>query len=114
MVFKTPYQEHRHPVPGQLKVLAHPILVGLHYEYCLVPKASGMIAGHTITDDNLHDITVARSLHMPKAVICVIARGCTDYAGCSPPAPSSPAACFIAAIAGEKSSVTRSPAWGRK
>ena len=33
-------QKHRHFIPGYLKVVAHPILGGLHYEYSLIPKAA--------------------------------------------------------------------------
>jgi transposase InsO family protein len=33
-------QEHRHYLPNQLKVVAHPILGGLHHEYGLVAKAA--------------------------------------------------------------------------
>jgi hypothetical protein len=35
----TPH-EHRHLMPGYLKVLAHPVLGGLHHEYSLVPKVA--------------------------------------------------------------------------
>ena len=35
----TPH-EHRHIVPGYLKVVAHPILGGLHHEYGLVPETA--------------------------------------------------------------------------
>ncbi len=31
-------QEHRFLIPNQPKVVVHPILAGLHHEYCLVPK----------------------------------------------------------------------------
>ena len=33
-------QEHRHRVPGHLKVVGHPVLGGLHHEYELVTKAA--------------------------------------------------------------------------
>ncbi|MGB5278319.1 MAG: integrase core domain-containing protein, partial [Gammaproteobacteria bacterium] len=35
----TPH-EHRHIIPGYLKVVAHPVLGGLHHDYGLVPKAA--------------------------------------------------------------------------
>ncbi|MGB5458117.1 MAG: integrase core domain-containing protein [Gammaproteobacteria bacterium] len=35
----TPH-EHRHIIPGYLKVVAHPVLGGLHHDYGLVPKAT--------------------------------------------------------------------------
>jgi len=35
----TPHK-HRHRIPGHLKVVAHPVLGGLHHEYCLVAKAA--------------------------------------------------------------------------
>jgi putative transposase len=33
-------QTHRHRIPNHLKVMAHPILGGLHHEYGLLPKAA--------------------------------------------------------------------------
>jgi putative transposase len=33
-------QTHRHRIPNHLKVIAHPILGGLHHEYGLLPKAA--------------------------------------------------------------------------
>ncbi len=33
-------QTHRHRIPNHLKVMAHPILSGLHHEYVLLPKAA--------------------------------------------------------------------------
>jgi putative transposase len=39
--------EHRHRIPGNLKVVARPGLSGLHHEYGLVPKAARIIAGHS-------------------------------------------------------------------
>ena len=35
----TPH-EHRHIIPGNLKIVANPLLGGLHHEYGLVPKAA--------------------------------------------------------------------------
>jgi putative transposase len=35
----TPH-EHRHRIPDHLKIVAHPVLGGLHYEYGLVAKAA--------------------------------------------------------------------------
>ena len=35
----TPHKNRSH-IPGHLKVLAHPILDGLHHEYCLVAEAA--------------------------------------------------------------------------
>jgi putative transposase len=35
----TPHK-NRHHIPGHLKVLAHPILGGLHHKYCLVAEAA--------------------------------------------------------------------------
>jgi len=35
----TPHK-HRHCIPSHCKVVAHPILGGLHHEYCLVAKAA--------------------------------------------------------------------------
>ena len=35
----TPH-EHRHLIPGYLKVVAHPVLGGLHHDYELVPKVA--------------------------------------------------------------------------
>lgn len=32
--------KHRHLIPGDLMVVAHPVLGGLHHEYGLVPKAA--------------------------------------------------------------------------
>jgi len=36
----VPLQEHRHRIPGHLKVVNHPVLGGLHHEYERVPKAA--------------------------------------------------------------------------
>jgi transposase InsO family protein len=36
----VPLQEGRHQLPGQQRVVAHPILGGLHYEYRLEEKAA--------------------------------------------------------------------------
>ncbi|MEE8126014.1 MAG: integrase core domain-containing protein, partial [Nitrospirales bacterium] len=33
-------QEHRHRIPGRLKVVSHPVLGGLHHEYELITKAA--------------------------------------------------------------------------
>jgi len=38
--FPVTLQEHRHRIPGHLKVVSHPVLGGLHHEYELVPKAA--------------------------------------------------------------------------
>ena len=38
--FPVTLQEHRHRIPGHLRVVSHPLLGGLHYEYELVPKAA--------------------------------------------------------------------------
>jgi transposase InsO family protein len=35
----TPHK-HRHTIPGSLKIVANPVLGGLHHEYGLVPKAA--------------------------------------------------------------------------
>ena len=35
----TPHK-HRHRMPSHCKVIAHPILAGLHHEYCLAAKAA--------------------------------------------------------------------------
>ena len=39
-------QTHRHRIPNHLKVMAHPILGGLHHEYGLLPKAACIFAEH--------------------------------------------------------------------
>jgi putative transposase len=36
----VPLQEHRHRIPPHLRVVARPILGGLHHEYCLEKKAA--------------------------------------------------------------------------
>jgi transposase InsO family protein len=33
-------QEHRHRIQSNLKVVAHPVIGGLHHEYGLLPKAA--------------------------------------------------------------------------
>ncbi|MGB5276091.1 MAG: hypothetical protein WBP02_02835, partial [Gammaproteobacteria bacterium] len=35
----TPHK-HRHIIPGYLKIVANPILGGLHHDYDLVPKVA--------------------------------------------------------------------------
>jgi hypothetical protein len=39
--------KHRHRIPSHCKVVAHPILGGLHHEYGLAAKAARIFAGHT-------------------------------------------------------------------